>query len=82
MNLLRKLIPSAALLVLGLVALLIVVGGAFFMIKAGGGGGWGAQAQQDPGNVSVKANGSTVKISTVAGGSVVLFATSVLAYSR
>src|SRR5262245_50582410 len=30
------------------------------MIKAGGGGGWGAQAQQDPGNVSVKANGNTV----------------------
>ena len=61
MNLLRKLIPSAALLVLGLVALLVVAFGAMFMIKAGGGGSWGgAGAAQDTGTVSVKANGNQV----------------------
>jgi hypothetical protein len=59
MNLLRKLVPSAALLVLGLVALLIVVGGGFFLIK-GAGGGWGGSAAADAGSVSVKANGTPV----------------------
>lgn len=61
MNLLRKLIPSAALLVLGLVALIIVVFGAMFMIKSGGAGGWGGSAAgQDAGNITVKANGQAV----------------------
>ncbi len=60
MNLLRKLIPSAALLVLGLVALLVVAFGAMFMIKAGGSGSWGASAAQDTGGITVKANGQAV----------------------
>ncbi|MFL6140733.1 MAG: hypothetical protein ACJ72N_02540 [Labedaea sp.] len=56
----RRTIPSAALLVLGLVALLVAVGGGFFMIKAAGGSSWGAQAAADPGAVSVKANGNAL----------------------
>jgi hypothetical protein len=41
MSVLKRTIPSAALLVLGLVALLVVAAGGMFLAKASGGGGWG-----------------------------------------